>query len=134
MGFPFAEVIRIAAAPIAALTGPLGPIAAPAMIALANELDKEDTIPEQVRKMKEKRRKGWIEYRIDVERDNLKLLKKWPTEAHESIKRSLDDAATRDLAAVIKGDIFETENRFADDEEIRVLSLAVSARVREKLA
>lgn len=133
MGFPLAEVIRIAAAPVGVLSGPIGLLGAPAMLALANSLDKEDSAPEQVRKMKEKRRKGWIEYRFDVEKDNLNLLKKYPEAARDSIKRSLDDAATRDLYAVIKGDIFETESRFAEDDELRVLAEAVGARVREKM-
>lgn len=133
MGFPLAEIIRIAAAPVGALAGPVGPLAAPAMLALANSLDKEESLPEQQRKMKEKRREDWIKYRIGLERDNLNKLEKYPPLARDSIKRALDEAATTDLMAVIRGDIHETEGRFADDDEVRLYANAVSARVREKL-
>ena len=135
MGFPLAEIIRIAAAPVGVAV-PGGALIAPGMIALANELDKEDDpgTPAAVRKMKKKRREDWIKYRVDVEKDNLKKLKKYPEAARSSIKRTLDEAAGRDLEAVIKGDIHETEGRFADDDEVRLYANAVSARVREELA
>lgn len=135
MAFPFAELIRIAAAPVGALTGPVGALGAPAMLALANSLDQEDdeSTPEATRRMKKKRREDWIKYRLDLEKDNLKKVAKRPEAARDSIKRVLDDAANRDLEAVIRGDIHETEGRFADDDEVRLYANAVSARVREKL-
>jgi hypothetical protein len=130
-----AEVIRIAAAPVAGLTGPAAPFVAPGLLALANQLDKEDEpgTPDALRKMKQKRREDWIKFAVNLEKDKKKRLEKHPEVAREAIGRVLGEAAGADLRAVIRGDIFETEGREATDQEVNLLAEAVSARVREKL-
>lgn len=132
MGFPLAEIIRIAAAPVGLITGPAGALIAPGMLALANSLDKEDSAPEAVRKMKERRRKDWIEFAVKLEKEKLDKLKKYPDAARPAISAALGTAAGADLRAVIKGEIYETENRIPDDQEVNLLAEAVSARAREK--
>lgn len=134
MGVPawLDEVIRIAAVPVGAVV-PGGAIIAPGMVALASELDKEDSAPEALRKMRQERRENWIKYRLGVEKDNTKKLEKELAPARDSIKRAFDEAASKDLESVIRGDIHETEGRFADDDEVRLYANAVSARAREKL-
>jgi len=136
MGFPLAEVLRIGATAVGgALAGPPGALAVGALTGLANQIDKEDdpATPSSIRTMKQKRREEWIKYRLGLEKDNLKKVQKYPEASRDSVKRALDDAASRDLEAVIRGDIFETENRHADDDEVRLYANAVSARVREKI-
>ena len=135
MGVPswLDEVIRIAAVPVGAAV-PGGAIIAPGMLALANSLDKEDSAPEATRKMKERRRKQWIEFSVDLGKDIRDKIKKYPAAARDSIKAEFDKAAAADLRSLIKGDILETENRIPDDQEVNILAEAVSARAREELA
>lgn len=133
MGLGLAEIIRIAAAPVGVLAGPAGALVAPGMLALANELDKEDTAPEATRKMKEKRRKDWIEFAVDLEKRKESKLKKYPEAAREAIGRVLGESAGADLRAVIRGEIFDTESREPSDQEVNLIAEAVSARAREKL-
>lgn len=134
MGFPLAEIIRIALAPVAALGGPVGVIVAPSLLALANEIDKEDDDGhEATRKMKRKRRENWIKFAIELEKTKRTRIKNYPEPARATVRRQLNTSAGADLRAVIRGDIFETENRDPDEQEINLYAEAVSARAREKL-
>lgn len=134
MGIPswLDEVIRIAAVPVGAAV-PGGAIIAPGMLALANQLDKEDTAPEALRKAKEGRRKKWVEFAVDLGKDTRDKLKKHPEEARSAMRRVLDEKAAADLRVVIKGDILETEGRIPGDQEVNILADAVSARAREAM-
>jgi hypothetical protein len=138
-----AEILRIAATPVGAVvggaTGPAGaltgPLAAGALNALANQIDREDdpATPEGVRKMKQRRREDWIKFALGLEKDKAKKLDKYPAPAREAIKKVLDESDAASLRAVIRGEILETEGRIAGDQEVNILAEAVAARVKEKL-
>lgn len=134
MGVPswLDEVIRIAAVPVGAAV-PGGAIIAPGMLALANQLDKEDSAPEALRKSKEKRRKRWVDFAVDVAKDIQQKLKKHPEAARSAMKRVLDDQAAADIRVVIKSDILETESRIPSDQEVNIIAEAVRARAREAM-
>jgi len=136
MSFPLAEVLRIAATVAgAALAGPMGGVGAAALTGLANEIDKEDDpeTPKKVREMKQKRRKAWVDYCVKLEKKKLDKLKKYPEAARDAIGAVLGQADGSSLRALIKGDILETEERIAPDQEINIYAEAVSAAARGKL-
>lgn len=134
MGFPLAEILRIAAIPIGAAV-PGGQLIGPGLIALANEIDKEDEpgTPEAVRRMKRKRREDWIKYGLNLEKNKIDRLKKYPEAARPSISKTLSAANGADIRTVIKASILESEDRIPSDREVNLYAEAVAARVREKL-
>jgi uncharacterized protein YpuA (DUF1002 family) len=136
MGFPLAEVLRIGALGLgAAVAGPFGVAGAAALTGVANAMDKEDDpeTPEGIRKMKQKRREGWVDFATKLEKDKQQKLKKYPEAARGEIGKVVSAQCGADLRAVIKAEIFETENRVPDDQEVNLYAEAVSAKAREKL-
>jgi len=135
MGFSLAEVLRIAATVAGtAVAGPFGGIGAAALTGLANEIDKEDDpeTPKAVREMKRKRRKRWVEYAEDREKKKRKHLSKIEGDTTQ-LKRVLSAQAAADLRAIIAADLHDTEERFADEQEINLYAEAASAAARGKL-
>ena len=137
MSLPLAEIIRIAAAAVGvvgtATAGPLGAIGAAALSELANGLDREDDEPEPIRKMRKKRREDWIKFCVKLEKQKQDKLKKYPAAARPSIGAVLSEADGASLRALIRGTIFETEDRDPGEQEINIYSEAVSAAARGKL-
>ena len=136
MGIPLAEVVRIGA--IAAdlgLPGVIGNIGSAALNQLANGMDKEDDVdtPKNIREMKKKRRKEWVEYSIKLEKKKRDKLKKYPEASHSAMGEAIGKADGASLRAIIKGTILETENRIPSDQEINIYAEAVSAAVRGKI-
>ena len=137
-----AEALRISAVPIGVAaggaTGPagaiVGPLAKGGIDALANQIDKEDDpeTPKDVRERKRKRREGWVKFRLGQLDDIRDKLKQYPQAARPAIEKTLRESSLADLNRVILGEILETEDRIASDEEVTILRDAVAARAREK--
>lgn len=139
MGF-LPEVLRIMAAPVAGLAGAAtGGAATPFVLAgmngAANAMDKEDEpgTPKAEREMKKKRREDWIKFALKRAEQKRDKLKKYPKESWPAMGKAISASNGADLRAVIRGDIFETEERIAGDQEVNLLAEAVSARVSAKL-
>jgi len=135
MSFPLAEVLRIAATVAGtAVAGPFGGIGAAALTGLANEIDKEDDpeTPKKTREMRRNRRKRWVNYAEDREKDKRKHLARIKGDTTQ-LKRVLSQQAASDLRAIIAADLYDTEERFADEQEINLYAEAASAAARGKL-
>ena len=136
MSFPLAEVMRIGATVVGtAVGGPAGGIAAAVLTSTANEIDKEDdpSTPAATRKMKQKRREGWIKFALKLEKEKQRAIRKAGKGLTETLRNSLNGRAASELRAVIASDIWETEERVADEQEVNLYAEAASARARQKL-
>ncbi len=134
MSFPIAEVMRIGAAGVS-VAGPGGAIAGAMLTKAANHFDKEDDpeTPSSMRNMKRKRRKGWVDHAVELEKEKLQALKKVGDGVTEALKRALNGRAAQDIRAIIAADIYETENRIPGDQETNLYAEAVSAAARREL-